>query len=64
MKYKFFCPKCGNREAMDLLITTQKGKPLSLHLSSQTNIRKSRGEIRCVICKHVGKVEEFDGDKA
>ena len=64
MKNKFFCPKCGNREALNLFITTQKGKPLSLHLSSQANIRKSRGEISCIICKHVGKIVEFHEDKA
>ncbi len=64
MKKQFFCPKCGNREAMQLFITTHKGTPLSLHLSSQANIRKSTGEVSCLVCKQVGKVKEFSERKA
>ncbi len=63
MKKRFHCPSCGTREATNLFITSQKGKPLSLHLSSQANIRKSTGEVCCVICRHVGKVKDFQGDK-
>jgi len=59
MKRNFHCPKCGNHEAMKLFITTHKGTSLALHLSSQANIRKSRGDISCVICKHVGKIGDF-----
>ncbi len=64
MKKQFFCPRCGNRETMRLFITTHKGTPLSLHLSSQANIRKSTGEVSCLVCKHVGKIKEFSGHKS
>ena len=59
MKKKYFCPMCGNREAIDLFITTHKGKRLSLLLASQANIRKSQGHIGCLKCKHVGKIKDF-----
>ena len=63
MKKRFYCPSCGTREATDLFITTHKGTSLSLHLSSQANVRKSTGEVCCIVCRHVGKVEDFEAGK-
>jgi hypothetical protein len=63
MKKRFYCPSCGTREPTNLFITTQKGKSLSLHLSSQANIRKSSGEVCCIVCRHVGKINDFHPDK-
>jgi len=59
MKKKFYCPACGTRELAKLLITTPKGKSLSLHLSSQADIRKSSGDVCCLICRHVGFIDDF-----
>jgi len=59
MKKKYFCPACGNRELTNLLITTPKGKTVSLHLSSQAAIRKSSGEVCCIACQHVWPVTDF-----
>jgi hypothetical protein len=53
MKLKACCPSCGNRELSNLFITTHKGKSLSLLLSSQADIRKSSGDVCCMICKQV-----------
>ena len=58
MKKTLNCPACGTRELDKLFITTQKGKSLSLHVSSQADIRKSAGDACCVICKHVWRVTE------
>ena len=63
MKKRFYCPSCGTRETSNLFITTHKGTNLSLHLSSQANIRKSTGEVCCIVCRHVGKVKDFEADK-
>ena len=59
MKKPFYCPACGTRELKHLFITTHKGKSLSLLLSSQADIRKSSGNIYCVVCSHVAHVEDF-----
>ncbi len=59
MKRTVYCPACGNRKASDLFITTLKGKSLALHLSSQADIRKSTGEVCCIVCKYVGLVVDF-----
>ena len=59
MKLKYFCPICGTRELAKLIITTQKGKSLSLLVSSQANIRKSCGDVCCLICKHVWRIDDF-----
>ncbi len=53
MKLKAYCPACGNRELNKLFITTNKGKCLSLLLSSQADIRKSSGDVCCIQCKQV-----------
>ena len=45
MKKGFQCPKCGNLDAIKLLISTLKGKTLSLLLASQAIIQKSSGYI-------------------
>ena len=58
MKKKYYCPACGTRELTKLFITTNKGKALSLHLSSQANIRKSSGEAYCANCRHVWHIVE------
>jgi hypothetical protein len=60
MKLKYFCPVCGTRELSKMLITTNKGKSLSLLLSSQANIRKSCGDVCCMICKHVWRIADFN----
>ncbi|HJV64923.1 MAG TPA: hypothetical protein VJ550_04245 [Geomonas sp.] len=60
MKRNYHCPKCGNRDAGNLFLTNQKGKTLSLLLSSQATVRKSSGEISCAKCKHVGLLREFN----
>jgi len=59
MKMKVHCPACGNRELAHLVITTHKGKSLSLLLSSQADIRKSSGTVCCVICKQVCHVKDL-----
>jgi extradiol dioxygenase family protein len=59
MKIKAYCPACGNRDTKNLVITTFKGKRLSLHLSSHADIRRSSGQVCCVICKHVGHLSDF-----
>jgi hypothetical protein len=63
MKRTVYCPACGNREPTNLFITTLKGKSLALHLSSQADIRKSSGEICCIVCKHVGHIDDFIKDR-
>ncbi len=55
----FFCPSCGNREAINLFITNHKGKLIPLLLSSQATIRKSTGEIFCGICKKITSVADI-----
>ncbi len=59
MKKGFYCPKCGNLEAMKLLVTNNNGKSLSMLLASQSAINKPGVQISCLICKHAGKVQEF-----
>ena len=56
MKKRFYCPACGTRELTRLFITNHNGKSLSLHLSSQADIRKSSGEVYCAVCKHVWRI--------
>ena len=58
MKKKYSCPACGNRELTNLFITTHKGKSVSLHLSSQAEIRKSSGEVSCVVCKQTWNIKD------
>lgn len=53
MKMKAHCPACGTRDLTNLFITTNKGKSLSLLLSSQSDIKKASGEVSCAICKQV-----------
>ena len=55
----FYCLGCGTHELRNLFITTHTGKSLSLLLSSESSIRKSSGDIHCVICGHVGHVSDF-----
>ena len=57
MKKKYFCKACGTRELTDLYITTSKGKMVSLHLSSQADIRKSSGDVCCMVCKSVWQIQ-------
>ena len=59
MKLKTYCPACGNRELNNLFITTRKGKSLSLLLSSQADIRKSSGDVCCVVCKQVWAISHL-----
>ena len=59
MKKGFHCPKCGTLGLKNLFITTHKGKKLSLLLSSQTDIRKSSGEVFCVKCKLLRRISEL-----
>jgi len=59
MKMKARCPACGTPELTNMFITTFKGKRLTLQLSSQNDIRKSTGDVCCVICGHVGYVTDF-----
>jgi uncharacterized protein YbaR (Trm112 family) len=59
MKKKDYCPACGNRELNNLFITTNKGKSLSLMMSSQSDIRKSSGEVCCAICKQVWNIKQI-----
>ena len=63
MKKKYFCPSCGNREMTNMFITTPKGKSISLHLSSQAEIRKSTGEVSCEACKQTWNIKEVQIDK-
>ncbi len=64
MKKGFYCPKCGNLEAIKLLVTSHTGKSLSMHLASQAAIYKPGVQISCLICKHAGRVEEFRKGRA
>jgi predicted nucleic-acid-binding Zn-ribbon protein len=59
MKKGYHCPKCGNLEALKILITTLNGKSISLLFASQSIVNKPQSELRCLECKHVGKAEEF-----
>jgi ribosomal protein L37AE/L43A len=63
MKKNYLCPTCGNTELTDLFITTPKGKSLSLHLSSQAEIRRSSGDICCLKCKQTWTVDNFKVSK-
>ncbi len=59
MKKGFHCPRCGNFEAMKLLVTSHTGKTLSMLLASQSTINKPGVQVSCTICKHVGEAREF-----
>ena len=59
MKKKYYCPACGNKELTNLFITTHKGKRLSLHLSSQAQLRKSTGDVCCMECKKEWPISEL-----
>jgi predicted nucleic-acid-binding Zn-ribbon protein len=63
MKKKFSCPACGNRELTNLYITTTTGKSISLLLSSQAEIRKSSGEVNCIVCNKVSTIKDVQIDK-
>jgi predicted nucleic-acid-binding Zn-ribbon protein len=63
MKKRYFCPACGNRELTNLYITTTTGKNISLHLSSQAEIRKSSGEVNCVVCNRISDIKDAQADK-
>jgi len=63
MKKRYFCPACGNRELTNLYITTPTGKSISLHLSSQAEIRKSSGEVNCVVCNNRSDIKDALVDK-
>ncbi|GFO68202.1 hypothetical protein GMLC_17810 [Geomonas limicola] len=56
MKKKAYCPACGNRELTKLFITTNRGKALSLLLTSQSDLRKSSGDVCCIQCQHVWRI--------
>jgi len=61
MKKKFYCPNCGTTNLSKLFIRTHKGNNLSLLLSSQSQIRKSSGDVCCVECKkewHINELQE------
>jgi hypothetical protein len=64
MKMKVNCPACGNSDTRNLIITTFKGKYLSLKLSSHADIRKSSGQVCCAICAYVGRIGDFHNRKA
>jgi predicted nucleic-acid-binding Zn-ribbon protein len=59
MKKSYSCPGCGNNELTNLIITTRTGKNLSLHLSSQAEIRKSSGDVCCVVCKQTWSINDI-----
>ena len=59
MKKGYFCPKCGNLEAMKLAITTLNGNSLTVHLASQAAINRRDTLISCLKCKHVAAADEF-----
>jgi hypothetical protein len=63
MKKGFYCPECGTLGLRNLFITTHKGKSLSLLLSSQADIRKSTGDVFCVICKQFKRIADFQKNK-
>ena len=63
MKKRFYCPACGTRELRQLFITTHKGKSLPLLLASQADIRKSSGDVCCIVCKHVWRITGSNIDK-
>ena len=53
------CPECGTIELKNLLITTHKGLDLSLLMASQADIRKSSGEVYCVECKQINRIDDL-----
>lgn len=59
MKKGYFCPACGNLDAIKLVITTAKGKSLSVLMASQSTINKPDVQICCLKCKHMAKVDSF-----
>ena len=59
MKKGFYCPKCGNLDAIKLLITTLKGKSLTVLLASQATIFKLAKQICCLKCRYCGPVDDF-----
>jgi predicted nucleic-acid-binding Zn-ribbon protein len=59
MKKGYFCPKCGNLEAIKLLITTLQGKSLTVLLASQATINKPEAQICCLKCQYAGKPVDF-----
>lgn len=59
MKKGYYCPACGNLDAIKLAITTAKGKSLSVLLASQGTINKPDVQICCLKCRHVANAEMF-----
>jgi len=59
MKKNIFCPECGTTDLTNLYITTHKGKNLSLHLTSQAQLRKSSGDVCCLECKKEWHIDEL-----
>ena len=59
MKKGYYCPKCGNLEAIKLLITTLHGKSLTVHLASQATINRPEAKICCLQCQYAGNPADF-----
>jgi len=59
MKKGYYCPACGNLEAIKLAITTAKGKNLSVLLAPQRMINRPDTRICCLKCSHVANAGSF-----
>ena len=63
MKKNYYCPICGNKELTNLFITTHKGKRLSLHLTSQAQLRKSSGDVCCMECQKEWHINDLQNHR-
>lgn len=59
MKKGFCCPNCGNFDAAKLLLTTLKGKSISVLMASLATILKLAKQICCLNCKFCGPADNF-----
>ena len=59
MRKGYYCPACGNLDAIKLAITTAKGKTLSVLLASQKTINRPGTQICCMQCSHVAFADKF-----
>ena len=59
MKKGYYCPACGNLEAIKLLITTSKGKSLSVLLASRSILSKPDAQICCLKCDFAAEADSF-----
>ena len=63
MKKGYYCPACGNLEAIKLAITTAKGKNLAVLFAPQRLIHRPDALMCCLECRHVANADSFRNKK-